>query len=183
MLRITAGVVAGLLLAAAPAQAQRGVEVGFDAGVGVRINDGTIISASTVVPATAGMPLLMPGAFRIGVPLGTRATLEPRVGFALLKPDGSDALTAVNMGLGVPIDLQSGQRGGYLRPFGTFFVLSGDGDSINQFSAGAGIGYRAAVADRMAIRLEAYYEHAFESDRVAGGENVGLLIGLSMFTR
>lgn len=183
MLRSIVGTAAVLLLTPVLATAQQGVEVGFDAGLSFRIDDQSLITAGTVLPASQNVPLLMPGAIRIAFPVGVRASIEPRVGFSLAKPEGEDALTALNLGLGIPINLKDPRRGPYVRPFATFASLSAGGQSADQFGAGIGLGHRAAVADRLVIRLEVFYEHGFESEEFVGADNIGLLIGLSMFTK
>jgi hypothetical protein len=167
-----------LVLSAGAANAQRArrnngaVELGVDAGIMFGLDDPT----STVV----SIPVQD---FRVGLFVGDRLELEPRLSLNSIHSQG-ESLTTYTAELGV-LFLPSGDRVGnglYLRPFvGTAGAsLSGAG-SDNSGYGGVGLGIKIPFADRrLATRLEANYTRGFSN----GGSNaIDLLFGLSFFTR
>ena len=169
-----------LALTAPAAEAQRAshrgsgpIELGIDGGVtfGLGNGSGTIVSLPTQV-------------FRLGYFLNENVELEPRVSINSISSGGA-SVTAYSMEAGVLFQ-PAGDRVGkglYLRPFlGVSGVnVSGGGGNNNSGYAGAGFGLKLPFADRrLATRMEANYAHGFSG----GGSNlIGLLIGLSFFTR
>jgi hypothetical protein len=168
-----------LALTAAAAEAQRAshhdsgpIELGIDGGVtfGLGNGSGTVVSLPTQV-------------FRLGYFLSDDVEIEPRVSINSISGGGA-SVTAYSMEAGVLFQ-PAGDRVGkglYLRPFlGVSGVnVSGGGGNNNSGYAGAGFGLKLPFADRrLAARMEANYAHGF-----SGGSNlIGLLIGLSFFTR
>jgi hypothetical protein len=170
---------AALTLIAPAAEAQRSsqhgsgpVELGIDAGVTFVLGGGnvTLVSLPTQV-------------FRLGYFLSDKLEFEPRFSINSVSGGGATVSTYdLEAGLLLIPDGDRVGKGLYIRPFLGVVGLSvpGPGDS-NSGYVGAGVGLKLPFADRrLATRLEANYNHAF----VTGGSNsIGLLAGLSFFTR
>jgi hypothetical protein len=169
-----------LALTASAADAQRAshrssgpIELGIDGGVtfGIGNTNGTVVSLPTQV-------------FRLGYFLSDNVEIEPRVSINSISGGGA-SITAYSMEAGVLFQ-PAGDRVGkglYLRPFlGVSGVnVSGPAGNNNSGYAGVGFGLKLPFADRrLATRMEANYAHGFSG----GGSNlIGVLIGLSFFTR
>jgi hypothetical protein len=169
-----------LALTVSAAEAQRAshrdsgpVELGIDGGVtfGIGNSSGTVVSLPTQV-------------FRLGYFLDDNVELEPRVSINSISGGGA-SVTVYSLEAGVLFQ-PAGDRVGkglYFRPFlGVSGVdVSGAGGNNNSGYAGVGLGLKLPFADRrLATRMEANYAHGFSG----GGSNlIGLLIGLSFFTR
>jgi hypothetical protein len=168
-----------LALTAPAAGAQRAshrgsgqIELGIDGGITFGLDDPKV----TVV----GLPLQ---SFRLGYFLSPNVEIEPRFGISSISSGGNSAtIYVLEAGL---LFQPSGDRVGnglYLRPFAGFsgVSVSGPGDS-NSGHAGVGLGVKLPFADRrLATRLETNFTHGFSG----GGSNaIGVLIGLSFFTR
>jgi hypothetical protein len=172
------GVVALVLIAPA-AGAQRnsrngsgGIELGIDAGLtfGVGNSSGTLFSLPTQV-------------FRLGYFLSDKLELEPRLSINSIS-GGGNTVSSYNLEAGLLL-IPDGDRVGkglYLRPFaGVTGVSVSGGNSVNSGDVGVGVGLKLPFADRrLATRLEANYDHGFS---VGGSNTIGLLAGLSFFTR
>ena len=173
------GALAVALIAPA-AEAQRAshrdsgpIELGIDGGVtfGLDNPNTTIVSLPTQV-------------FRLGYFLSNNVEIEPRVSINSAS-GGGVSVTAYSLEAGVLFQ-PAGDRVGkglYLRPFlgVSGLNVSGPGGNNNSGYAGAGFGLKLPFADRrLATRMEANYAHGFSG----GGSNlIGVLIGLSFFTR
>jgi hypothetical protein len=168
-----------LALIAPAAQAQRSsrhdsgaLELGVDAGLtfGVGSSSGTLFSLPTQV-------------FRLGYFLSDKLEFEPRFSINSIS-GGGNTVSTYNLEAGLLL-IPDGDRVGkglYLRPFLGVAGISvpGPGDT-NSGYIGAGAGLKLPFADhRLATRLEANYEHGFGS---GGSNTIGLLVGLSFFTR
>lgn len=173
-------VVLGVLVfaAAAPsAEAQRSrgsrpIEFGIDGGVFFGLDNPKI----TVV----ALPVQD---FRVGILMTEKVALEPRVHINSISAGGGSLTTyAFEMGL---VYSPSGDRVGnglYGRPFlGVSGVnVSGPGDD-NSGYMGLGVGLKIPFADRrLATRMETNYTRGFSTPST---NQIGLLIGLSFFTR
>jgi outer membrane protein with beta-barrel domain len=168
-----------LVVAAVPSlQAQRSgrgsgpMELGIDGGVSFGLDNPKV----TVV----GLPVQT---FRVGFPMTDRLAVEPRLSINSIHAGGGSFTTyALEVGL---VYSPSGDRVGnglYGRPFiGVAGVnTSGPGDDSNAYM-GLGIGLKIPFADRrLATRMEANYAHGFGTPSTNA---IGLLIGLSFFTR
>lgn len=169
-----AALAAMAMLGSSVAMAQRPIEIGFDAGLQFDLESPTTTVFSLPIQAV-----------RFGFFLSDRVALEPNLGINWFKVEGEDAFSTLNLEMGLPY-LLGGQPGGtrtYLRPSIGIARVGGGGESVTQFQAGGGIGVKIPAADRMALRLEANVLHGFESDEAASGTRLGLLFGLSFFTR
>lgn len=168
-----------LALTAPAAGAQRAshrssgqIELGIDGGITFGLDDPTF----TVVA-------LPTQSFRLGYFLSDNVEIEPRFSINSVSVSGG-SLTLYSLEGGVLFQPHGDRVGNglYLRPFAGFsgVSVSGPGDS-NSGHAGVGLGVKLPFADRrLATRMEANYAHGFSG----GGTNtIGVLIGLSFFTR
>jgi len=168
-----------LCLAASNAFAQRArndgaIELGVDAGITFGLDDPNLTVIAIPVQS-----------FRLGYFVSDKLELEPRfLVNSLHVGGGGGTLTTYSFEIGA-LFLPSGDRVGrglYIRPFGGFAGVSASGiaSDSNGF-LGAGVGLKIPFADRrLATRMEANYAHSFGD----GGTNqIGLLVGLSFFTR
>ncbi len=174
--------IAALTAIASSAGAQRSsrdgsrpIELGIDGGAVFYLGDisGRVIS----IPVQD---------FRVGVVVSPRWEIEPRFDLTSIHSDGfSQTVYSVVVGaLYQPAGDRVG-KGLYGRPF---LGLTGNSDSDNGTStssrnglAGLGLGLKLPWDDRrLATRTEANYTHWFGN---GGGNAIGVLIGLSFFTR
>ena len=167
--RLTAAIAAlALSASAATAQTSRPLELGVDAGVTVGLGD----NAVTVVDIPAQ-------AFRIGFPMTSNISLEPKLGLTLISGEG-DTFSSYLAELGLLYHLNTMRSGTYLRPFvGLSGFSAGDNDETHGI-IGAGVGIKVPLRDRIGSRFEANFAHLFGDGRF---NQIGLLAGLSFFTR
>jgi hypothetical protein len=149
-----------------------GVELGIDAGLtfGIGNSSGTLFSLPTQV-------------FRLGYFLSDKLEFEPRVSFNSISGGGNTVSTYdLEAGLLLIPDGDRVGKGLYLRPFvGVAGISVSGGNSANSGNVGVGVGLKLPFADRrLATRLEANYDHGFSG---GGSNTIGLLAGLSFFTR
>jgi hypothetical protein len=167
-----------IAVAAHAASAQRSsqrsgpIELGIDGGVSFLFASPTVTSVSLPVQD-----------FRLGYFLNDKAEIEPRLSINSVHANGG-GVTTYGFEVGLLLS-QHGDRVGnglYLRPFaGVTGVSVTGGGSNNSGNAGAGVGVKLPFEDRrLATRMEANYTRQFGN----GGMNeIGVLIGLSFFTR
>ena len=176
MIKRIASAVATLAFAAtaAGAQSPTPIELGVDAGVTIGLGDNSV----TVIDIPAQ-------ALRAGFPIGTRTSLEPKLGMTIISGDG-DTFTTYQAELGLLYHLGSSRYPGayhraglYVRPFLGIVGFSGDGSDSNGY-LGAGVGYKVPLLSRLSARYEANFSHQFGD---GDGNAIGLLAGLSFFTR
>lgn len=166
-----------VLAAAAPsAEAQRSrgsrpIEFGIDGGIAFGLDNPSL----TVV----GLPVQN---FRMGILMSPKIAIEPRLTINSIRGSGA-SLTTYAFETGV-VYSPAGDRVGkglYGRPFLGVSGVSASGVNDNSGYAGLGVGLKLPFADRrLATRLETNYAHGFGT---GGSNQVGLLIGLSFFTR
>jgi hypothetical protein len=168
-----------VLVAVAPsAHAQRSgrgsppIELGIDGGVSFGLDNPKVTVVALPVQS-----------FRVGFLMTDRIAIEPRLSLNSIHAGGGSFTTyAFEVGL---VYSPSGDRVGnglYGRPFiGVSGVnTSGPGDDSNGY-LGLGVGLKIPFADRrLATRMEANYAHGFSTPSTNA---IGLLIGLSFFTR
>ena len=170
---------AGLLslVVASTAVAQVGApmprEFGIDAGLSVGLGDleGTAIQ----IPAQN---------LRIGFFRSPTVSIEPFGALNYFSIGDAD-LTQVSVGTGLLYHFSPDRavRQTYVRPFAQLDFISGGDESETQFELGAGLGMKVPWQDRFAWRFEATLGYAIETDALPGGPTVGVLAGLSFFTR
>ena len=173
---------AAIVALATPAAAQTRTELGIDAAASFGLGDQS--SVGFTFPASR---------FRLGFfQPGSRLSIEPALGLAYTKTEGSDGFLFYDLELGAlyhlrPITVAS--RGSnvveaigtapYLRPFVGVSGVTGGDDGDSEFSAGVGLGTRVAWRPDLAFRLEANLGYGFDNDAA----RIGLLAGLSFFPR
>lgn len=171
-----------LCAAASSAEAQRSsrrestsVELGIDGGVMFSLDN----------PRTSIVSLPVQD-FRVGFLVSPTWELEPRFNLNSIHGGGLSA-TSYSFEVGA-LYQPSGDRVGkglYGRPFlgftGTKASGAGVSASSNNGFGGVGVGLKLPWDDRrLATRMEANYTHGFGN---GGGNAIGVLIGLSFFTR
>jgi hypothetical protein len=171
-----------LCAAASSAEAQRSsrresssVELGIDGGVMFGLDD----PKSSIV----SLPVQD---FRVGFLVSPTWEIEPRFNLTSIHGGGVTA-TSYSLALGA-LYQPGGDRVGkglYVRPFlgvaGAKASGAGVSGSSNNGFGGAGVGLKLPWNDRrLATRMEANYTHGFGD---GGGNAIGVLIGLSFFTR
>jgi outer membrane protein with beta-barrel domain len=171
-----------LCAVASSAEAQRSsrrgstsVELGIDGGVMFGLDD----------PATTVISLPVQD-FRVGFLVSPTWELEPRFNLTSIHGGGISA-TSYSFEAGV-LYQPGGDRVGkglYGRPFLGFTGVSASGSGVsgstNNGFGGVGVGLKLPWNDRrLATRMEANYTHGFGD---GGGNAIGVLIGLSFFTR
>ena len=178
-----ATLVAAFSLAATAASAQvptpRPLELGIDAGVTIGLGDNTV--------TTIDIPV---SAFRVGFPISPRTSLEPKITVHIAT--GNDVtITSYRGEVGLLYHFGSDrypgayQRAGlYVRPFlgivGASVEFDDEDESDSAGLLGIGLGWKIPLVSRLSTRLEANFAHQFgEGD----GNEIGLLAGLSFFTR
>lgn len=159
----------------ASAQTPKPLELGMDAGVTIAFGD--LDYTSIDIPASA---------FRVGFPVGTRTSLEPKLGLHVRSGDG-DTFTSYRAQLGLLYHLGSRRYPGayhragmYVRPFvGIDGATAGDND-VTSGLLGVGLGVKVPLVSRLSSRFEVNFAHLFGDFDT---NEVGLLAGLSFFTR
>lgn len=178
------GCVAVTPLAARAQHVGRPFELGIDAGAqfGLGDNNYTVIT----LPAQH---------VRVGYELSNRGSFEPFGSFGYVRLGGGSTAT-LDLGAGILVYLTGNTSAApasmaatvsrvYLRPFALmqYARLSGGGnsDSNTEFGFGGGLGLRQPLgSSRLATRWEVNLQHVTGS---GSGTSLGLLIGISFFTR
>lgn len=122
--------------------------------------------------------------FRVGFFRSPTTSIEP-FGSLNYFSFGDADITQVSVGTGVLYHFSPDRARGqaYVRPFAAVDFVSGGGESETQFQVGGGLGVKVPWQDRFAWRLEAALGYAVETGDLPGGPTLGLLAGLSFFTR
>ena len=184
MRRISSYIAALVAVAAlaTPAAAQRRTELGIDAAAIFGLGDQS--SVDITFPASR---------FRLGIfQPGSRISIEPALGLAYTKTEGTDGFLFYDLELGALYHLSPilvASRGSnvadavgtapYLRPFVGVSGVTGGDDGDSEFSAGVGLGTRLAWRPDLSFRLEANLGYGFDNDAA----RIGVLAGLSFFPR
>jgi hypothetical protein len=150
------------------------VELGIDGGLAISFNGST--STAFQLPFQA---------FRAGFFPSDAVSLEPVVSVNYLKIEEIEAIYTLGLELGGLFHFVSdrGRSQPYFRPFAGIQLFASGGESASQFHAGGGFGVKLPVANQLAVRLEAGFQHAFENDDFSGGNSITGAVGLSFFTR
>lgn len=179
-LRIAVITLAVSLGLAVGAEAQRPIELGVDGTIARVTSDGGDYT-------TIAVPL---GRVRAAFPLTDVLALEPSLGFNWVDTDAGSA-TALTLGAGLLYHFKADPT--VVRPFiegnvqMAYEKVSVDAldidESDTQFALGGGVGVKVPMVSRMDLRLEAFVQHAFESDEVLSSTTFGALFGFSFYTR
>lgn len=180
LLKITAITLAVSLGLAAGAEAQRPVELGVDGTIARVTSDGGDFT-------TIAVPL---GRVRAAFYLSDLLALEPSLGFNWVDTDASSA-TSLTLGAGLlyhfkadPTVVRPFIEGNVQLAYEKFSVDALDIDeSDTQFALGGGLGVKIPMVSRMDLRLEAFVQHALESDEIPSSTTFGALFGFSFYTR
>ncbi len=150
------------------------VELGVDGGLDISFNGRT--------STTFQLPI---SSLRAGFFLSDAVSLEPAVSVNYVKIEEVDAIYTLGLELGALVHFISDRSRSqpYFRPFAGFQLLAAGGESVSQFHAGGGFGVKVPVANQLAVRLEAGFQHAFENEDLSGGNGIIAAVGLSFFTR
>ena len=176
MMKRFATAIAALAFAgtAATAQNPSPIELGLDAGITIGLGDNSF----TVIDIPAQ-------SLRAGFPIGTRTSLEPKLGMTIITGDG-DTFTTYQAEIGLLYHLGSSRYPGayhraglFVRPFLGIVGFS-NGNSESNGYAGAGLGFKMPLLSRLSARYEANFAHQFGD---GDANQIGLLAGLSFFTR
>lgn len=164
---------AGLVLAT-PAAAQRGVELGLDGNISRTSSDGGDVTDINIPLSRA----------RVGFYLSDLVSIEPSLSLTYLDTD-LGSLTSMALGGGFLYHF-NGDRA-RARPFVEGNVqlnyLDVGDESATQFAFGGGVGVKTPMADQFDLRLEAFLQHALETDDFFSSTTFGVLFGFSFYTR
>lgn len=172
-----AALAAALLAGSGTLQAQgakRPVELGIDMGIGFGLDD----------PKTTAISLPMQSV-RAGFFINDRVSIEPQMSLQHMNISGFGSTTSFGLGVGALFHFSPDRTRNqmYLRPMLGLVHASAFDESSTQASLGVGFGAKLPIMQRLAGRLEGTLGHAFETDNAAGRTSIGLLAGLSFFTR
>ncbi len=173
-----------LLGAALPplASAQgRPIELGIDAlSFGVDIVSIPFGDTRTLTTLTGPVKT-----FRAGFFVSDRASIEPRIDFDYIKPEGGDAITNVGLSLGGLYHFTPGRELSqiYVRPVGSIRFIDAGFASASQVSLGVGLGAKLPMLGQLAGRVEFQYDHGFENDDFNSVNSFAAVLGFSFFTQ
>jgi hypothetical protein len=149
------------------------VEFGIDAGASFGLDDPHVTT------------IAVPGQHvRMGFFFTPKISFEPVVGLNYIHASG-ESLTSYEALVGMLYHLTPDRRQSqvYVRPFVGFVGTSFAGDNQTQAALGGGIGIKFPLYPRLSTRFEANYNHTFSSGDADASNAIGLLAGLSFFTR
>jgi hypothetical protein len=148
-------------------------EIGMDAGIGFRLTDPSTTTIAIPVPA-----------IRMGFFLSPVLSIEPSLGLVSFSGGGFSG-TDYTVGVGALYHFSPSRAAKqfYVRPFLGINGSSGDAGSGSSVAFGVGGGLKIPLRDRIATRFEANFAH--DGGRNGGGSSdmIGLLAGLSFYTR
>jgi hypothetical protein len=168
-----------LFVSSAAAQAPGAVEIGYDLGISFLMPEQGDDLVTLAVPRSVSVGV---STVRAGFYLSKSSELEPSLGLLLLSSGGS---TATQLAIG--LDYLHNFEGAHTRPFlmggGRVLSLDNGSQSESQFGLGGGVGAKSTIGDRAAMRYSLELVRQFESDAFASRWDVGLSIGVSLFTK
>src|SRR4051794_4589422 len=148
-------------------------EIGMDAGIGFRLTDPSFTTVAIPVPA-----------IRMGFFVSPALSIEPTLGLTSVSGGGISG-TDYAIGVGALYHFSPSRAANqfYVRPFVNINGSSGDLGSGSSVAFGVGGGLKIPLRDRIATRFEANFSH--DGGRNGGGSSdmIGLLAGLSFYTR
>ena len=162
--------------AASPASAQLRqlpAELGADAGVSIGFDTPRVTVIQIPVPA-----------IRLGYYLTDRVSIEPKVGFESIH-DNAGTVSDFSAQIGMLFHFENNPigRGAYARPFVGLLGEKAKGYSETRTVFGGGLGVKDAFATRFASRLEVNYSHASALSDEPATNSLGVLFGISVFSR
>jgi hypothetical protein len=174
MRRVLSLAALSILALSASASAQRSgsminpsPEIGMDAGISFGLGTPQITTVS--IPAQH---------IRMGFFVSPALSIEPMLGIVSVSGDAGSG-TVYNLGVGALYHFATSRAANqfYVRPFVNIVGFSGEGTSDSEAVFGVGGGLKIPLRDRIATRFEANFAHA------DGSDGIGLLAGLSFYTR
>ncbi len=131
------------------------VESGVNGGLAISFNGST--STSFQLPFQS---------LRAGCAPSDAVSLEPVVSVNYLKFEEIDAIYALGLEFGALLHVISDRSRSrpYFRPFARLQLLAAGGESVSQSNVGGGFGVKVPVANQLAVRLEAGFQHEFENE-------------------
>jgi hypothetical protein len=154
-------------------QTQLPAELGIDAGASIGFDAPRVTVISIPVPAV-----------RLGFYLNDRVSVEPKVGFQSVH-DNTGTSTDFSAQVGVLFHFENNPvgRGLYVRPFVGILGEKATGYSETRTVVGGGLGVKEPFANRFASRLEVNYSHVSAVTDEPAANNLGILFGISVFSR
>ncbi len=158
----------------------RPIELGLDAGFQVSLTDAVGEFERDNITVVQ-VPIQR---FRVGFFVSDAVSIEPSVGLTYLSVS-DQSLTELGAGLAFVYHFTSdaSRPRVYLGAGGTLDLIDFGDASDTQFGAGALFGVKLPAGNQFAVRLEAQYVRAFESDDRLGASNIGAFVGFSFFTK
>jgi hypothetical protein len=154
---------AALLSPGTDAHAQRPVELGIDAMLAVHsVGNERVLEFSGPMGGLLSLGPLQ--AFRVGVYLSDRLSVEPSVGLNIIDEKNSDALTRLGLSMNVLYHFGTASPRGPFAGIGGNSLMVGSGDMDSQFGVHALLGQNVHLASGLYLRLSAGVGRAFESD-------------------
>ena len=149
-------------------------EIGMDAG----ISFGLGTPSTTVI----SIPVQQ---IRMGFFVSPVLSIEPSLGLTSFSGGGGGSFTVYNIGAGVLYHFSRSRAANqfYARPFLNLVGASGGGTSTSTTVFGIGGGLKVPLRDRIATRFEANFARQSARTGVPAESLIGLLAGLSFYTR
>jgi hypothetical protein len=174
ILTVCAALAASASIAGAQ-QRQLPAELGVDAGISIGFDKPQVTTTSIPVPA-----------IRLGFYINDRVSIEPKAGLQTFH-DNTGSSTTYHAEVGVLLHFENDPvgRGLYARPFLGLVGVTGIGAGSGQARTlyGGGLGLKAPFANRFASRLEVNYSHTTAPPGSPALNNLGILVGISVFSR
>ena len=181
MRRILSLAALSILTLSASAGAQRSSSYSASPSPEIGMDAGLIFGLSTPSTTTFQLPLQQ---IRMGFFLSPVLSIEPTVGFTSFSGGGFSG-TDYNIGAGLLYHFSPSRAANqfYVRPFLGINGSSGDLGSGSTVAFGVGGGLKMPLRDRIATRFEATFAHQGGQNGGPAQDALGLLAGLSFYTR
>lgn len=164
MRRVTAVLIGSLLIPCALHSQTTTIEIGSGLGVSVLTNGGTVTTVGVPGPGIGALGLIGSAPLYASFHFGGGVMVQPEISFRFLTGEGSDLTT---LGLVTNVGYAfggAGRNSPFVAASGAWQFVDADGDSENEFGAGAKVGYRIVVNEGFAVSIEAGYRRWFDSD-------------------
>lgn len=154
-------------------QRQLPAELGADAGVAIGFDTPRVTVVQIPIPAV-----------RLGYFINDRVSVEPKLGFESIH-DNAGTVSDFSAQVGVLFHFENNPvgRGAYARPFVGLLGEKSTGYSETRTVFGGGLGLKEPFASRFASRLEVNYSHASAVSDEPATNSLGILFGISVFSR
>ena len=171
------------------AQQKGALEMGYDVGLAIQVNDSHAssfddgnVASSLQVPASDVVGLTT---LRLGYLFSERSELESRFGFGFFGGSGGgESESWTTFGLDYAHHFDNGQHHPFLRAGGRWIAIGHEfGPDISQFGLDAGFGMKSNIGHQLATRVDVGAARFFDTDNRVGHWDVSLAFGISFFTR